>query len=313
MSSRAKKTPKNSRANTPAGTKKERSGYALSRIDGSALFYVDKPAQAASPNTPAIILSDGLGCDGFAWKYIQKDLAKDYRLVHWHYPGHGRSPRRDDESRLSMSDLATDLLAVMDDAQIEAAVLFGHSMGVQVSLEVYRQAKERVRALGFLCGMAENPLKTFRGTDTLEVALPALQYLVSRAPRVLSKLARTVVPTRLAFAIAEKLEVNTDLIDAADFMPYLRGLSRVDPDLFVSMLAEAGRHSARDLLPSIAVPTLIIAGDQDGFTPPALSEELAKSIPGAELVMIEGGTHTAPIERPDIVKAAVDKFLRTRL
>jgi pimeloyl-ACP methyl ester carboxylesterase len=276
------------------------------------LFYEDQAALDHSANQPTIVFSDGLGCDGFAWKHLRNVLS-DYRLIHWHYPGHGRTPRRHDSKRYAMEDLAADLFAVLDDASVDKAVLFGHSMGVQVSLEAYRRAPERVLGLGFVCGMAENPLKTFRGSNMLEVILPALRYCVDKAPRVLARLSRAVVPTKLAYAIASQLEINAELLQAQDFAPYLRGLSRVDPDLFVTILEQAGKHSAADLLATIAVPTLVVAGDQDGFTPPELSRHLADQIPGAELLLVEGGTHTTPIERPELVNEVVLGFLRQRI
>jgi 3-oxoadipate enol-lactonase len=109
--------------------------------------------------------------------------------------------------------------------------------------------------------------------------------------------------------IAAQVEVNGRLLDQADFMPYLRGLADVDPTLFLEMLAHAGEHSARDLLPHIKVPALIVAGTRDGFTPPELSTAMAEEIPGAELLEVHDGSHTAPLERPHFVNAAVTAFL----
>src|SRR5439155_2720080 len=93
-------------------------------------------------------------------------------------------------------------------------------------------------------------------------------------------------------------EINGALIRPEDFYPYLEHMAQVDPRLFVDMLAAAGRHTARELLPSVSVPTLIVAGDHDGFTPMPLSEEMHRLIPGSELHVVAGGSHTAPIEKP---------------
>jgi pimeloyl-ACP methyl ester carboxylesterase len=92
-------------------------------------------------------------------------------------------------------------------------------------------------------------------------------------------------------------------------MPYLEHMSQVDPRLFIDMLAAAGRHTARELLPEVRVPTLIVAADEDGFTPLALSEEMHRLIAGSELLVVRGGSHTAPIEQPDEVNARVLAFL----
>ena len=244
------------------------------------------------------------------WRYLRHDVG-DRRVIHAHYRGHGRSAQPREKTRLSIADLADDMDAVLEDAGVERAVLAGHSMGVQVALETYRRHPSRVVGLILLCGAPSHPLRTFRGTGTLERVLPEIERWILRAPHAINRLKRVLMPTRLAFEVAGRLEINRDLIEVGDFMPYLEGLARIDVRLFVAMLAEAGRHSADDVLPTIDVPTLVVAGARDGFTPPDRSRAMADAIPGSELLLVEDGTHTAPIERPQVVDEAVARFLTT--
>jgi pimeloyl-ACP methyl ester carboxylesterase len=297
-----------------------RSGYAISPVDGSPLFFEREPCpergRRADPNTadrPAAVLTDGIGCDGYVWKYLRRDLAGTLETIHWHYPGHGRSPPPRNPRRVAIADLADGLVAVLDECGREQAVLFGHSMGVQVVLETYRRHPARVAGLVLLCGMAENPLATFRGTGAYATLLPRIRGLVERAPGLFNVASRLLTPTRLMYTLASKIEINAELLDPSDFMPYLRGLSLVEVPLFLSMLAGATEHSAVDRLPSIEVPVLVVGGGRDGFTPPELSRDLAGAIPGAELLIVEDGSHTAPIERPELVREAVLGFLSRRV
>ena len=246
------------------------------------------------------------------WRYLRRDLAPR-RILHAHYRGHGRSQAPRDPARVDIADLADDAVAVLDDAAVPRAVLFGHSMGVQVALETWRRHRERVAALVLVCGAPSHPLRTFRGARTLEDLLPAVERVLVRAPRMINGLTRALLPTRLAMAIAGKVEINRDLVDPEAFMPYLEGMARMDIRVFLAMLAAAGAHSSDAWLPSIDVPVLIVAGVRDGFTPAARSREMAAAIPGAELLEIEDGTHTAPIERPELVRQAVLDFLDRRV
>jgi pimeloyl-ACP methyl ester carboxylesterase len=256
-----------------------------------------------------LVLSDGIGCDGYVWKYLERALAPDRRIIHWHYRGHGRTPEPRDRSRVSMADLADDLACVLDAAGVERAVLVGHSMGVQVCLETFRRYRDRVAGLALMCGAYGHPLRTFRGQRTLEAALPWIAFGVNRAPHLVGAVWRNLVPTRLAFALATRLEINADLVRLEDFMPYLEHIARVDLPLFLDMLAHAGRHSAKDILGTIDVPTLIVAGERDNMTPLALSEEMHRLIAGSRLLVVEDGSHTAPIERPHRVNEEVAHFL----
>ena len=83
----------------------------------------------------------------------------------------------------------------------------------------------------------------------------------------------------------------------------------IDLPMFLRMLRFAGEHSAKDLLPKIDVPVLVLAGDRDTFTPTRYAEEMAKLIPTAELRVLNG-THVIPIERKDQVAELIERFVR---
>lgn len=284
-------------------------GYAVSPSDGSPLFY-ESWGTRGQP-TP-VLLCDGIGCDGYVWRYLRSDLGSRFGL-HPHYRGHGRTAAPRDPSRVTVEDLADDIACVLDDALVDRAVLVGHSMGVQVALETYRRHPDRVSGLVLVCGASSHPLRTFKGSATLEELLPTIQKWIQRVPRLLNRLTRTLMPTRLAYEVASRLEIRRELVEPADFMPYLEGMARIDVRLFVAMLASAGRHSADELLGEIKVPTLVIAGGRDGFTPPERSRAMAEAIPAAELLEIPNASHTAPIERPNLVNGTIKDFIARRV
>lgn len=282
--------------------------YAVSN-DGNPLFYESWGERGAL--TP-VLFCDGIGCDGYVWRYLRADLPERFGL-HPHYRGHGRTAAPKDPTRVAIEDLADDMACVLDDALVERAVLVGHSMGVQVALETYRRHTSRIAGLVLLCGAASHPLKTFRGTAALEDVLPTIQKWVHRVPNFINSITRRVLPTRLAYEVAARLEIRRDLVEPNDFMPYLEGMARIDARLFVAMLSAAGQHSAEDLLPHIAAPTLVVVGARDGFTPPERGRAMAAAIPSAELLEIPNASHTAPIERPHLVDFTIRDFMTRRV
>lgn len=284
-------------------------GYAVASSDGSPLFYESWGERGAL--TPAL-LCDGIGCDGYVWRYLRDDLGARFGL-HPHYRGHGRTAAPRDPARVTVEDLADDVASVLDDALVDRAVLIGHSMGVQVALETYRRHADRVAGLVLVCGASSHPLRTFRGSAMLEDLLPTIQKWIQRMPGVINKVTRTLLPTRLAYEVASRLEIRRELVEPADFMPYLEGMARIDTRLFVAMLSAAGQHSADELLATIAVPTLVVAGGRDGFTPPERSRAMAEAIPDAELLEIANASHTAPIERPHLVDWTIRDFIARRV
>lgn len=292
---------------------KQRIGFAIAPEDGTPLYYAVRAPADGSSGAPAVALCDGIGCDGYVWRYLARSIGRHHRVVHWNYPGHGRTPMPRDRERVGIADLADDLAAILDDTVDDRVVLMGHSMGVQVALETYRRHPERVAALVLMCGAPGMPLNTFKGSALGAKLLPLLRFAVGRAPGIFNGLWRTMMPTDLSHWISERVEVNGALLEKADFRPYLEGLARVDIALFLEMLARAQDHDAMGLLPEISVPTLIIAGDRDGFTPASLSQRMHEQVPGSELLLIEGGSHTAPLERPHLVDETVLDFFSRRL
>lgn len=276
--------------------------------DGTRLFI-----EELGSGKPAVVLTDGIGCDGFVWRYLAPRLAARHRVLHWHFRGHGRSGPPVDPACLSIEDLAVDLRTICRKLDVERPVIAAHSMGVQVALEYFRQNPREVSALILVCGTFGRITTTFHGTDLLDQVLPGL----IRGARAFPSVARALwgrVPAALAFRVAcAGRELDGDRIQEEDFHRYWEHSSLVDPNVFLGMLAHAGVHDARGFLSEVDVPTLIVAAERDTFTPMALADEMAAVIPHSELEVIEEASHAAPVEQPEAVGERVEEFLAARV
>lgn len=258
---------------------------------------------------PHLVLCDGFACDGFIWPYIIDSFHENYTVVRWHYRGHGRSGVPEDFAHLTMDDVCQDLLDVLDNLQIESAILAGHSMGSQVILQAYENFPERIKALIPICGTYMRPLDTFNNSDLLAKLLPYLEMAAQAAPNVLQGIWKTFVNTKLSYIAAHLTELNSSLVNGEDFRPYLEHTAAMDVHVYLGMLHHLAEHSAEHILPTITVPTLIIASEFDSFTPLARSELMHASIPNSDMVVLPGASHAGPIELPDTVIGAMEKFL----
>ncbi len=282
--------------------------------DGTEIFY-SLAGPGEDPREPDIVLCDGVGCDGFVWKYLVPTLAARHRVIRYHYRGHGYSKTPLHMDRFRIEDLVDDLYSVLDHiGAIEPVILAGHSVGVQVILEAHRHRPERIGALVPTCGSYGRPLDTFHDGEFLKKMFPILYQLFTGFPEAMMRLWRALLPSSFAYWTALLAgEVNRSLIRLEDLQPYFEHLSRMDAQVFANALHYASTHSARDHLPRIDVPTLVIAAENDTFTPAWLSHEMADHIPNAELLMVPKGSHAAPIEQPDLILLRLEKFLAERL
>jgi pimeloyl-ACP methyl ester carboxylesterase len=276
--------------------------------DGAPVWF-----EVQSDGDPAAVLCDGLGCAGFIWKYLKPLLAQQRRVLHWNYRGHGRSGVPRDERRIGVPQTMDDLLRLLDAAGIEKAVMFGHSMGVQIAIEAHRLYPDRVSGLVLLCGSYGTPLDTWHDHTLLRVAFPTMHRLVEKAPGLARKITANLLPTELGMYFSMKTELNPDLLSKDDFWPYLEHLGQMDPVMFVRTLDSLKDHSVWNHLPKVNVPALVVGGEIDRFTPVWLSHRMADFIPGSEYLFVPGGSHTAPLERPGLVNRAIVEFLRQRV
>jgi pimeloyl-ACP methyl ester carboxylesterase len=239
------------------------------------LLYYERRGQGAS-----LVLCDGLLCDGHIWNYFSPDLENDFELIHWHYPGHGKSEEPGPYTDLSPKWLSDCLASVMRHAGRPSATVIGHSLGVQVALETWNRHRELVNGLVLICGAPGRIVETFHDTALLSYLVPMLDAVGRFTPDLVSSLWKGM-PSQLVFWLAVKLrEVNRRLIRKSDMMSYLEGLKRVDFRVAVRMLESAGLHDAAPYLKDVDVPVLVIGGEEDSFTPPALSRHIASCIVG---------------------------------
>ncbi len=276
----------------------------LDRPDGASLCV-----QAwGEPGAPAILILDGIGCAGWAFRRILPELRDQFRILLMHYRGHGRSPNPPRPWRLGMEFLADDAAAVLRSEGVDKAVLLGFSMGFQVSLETYKRHRDLVAGMISIAGPAGRAVENFQGTDVVGHALPFLRAATRHASDLTVRVWRTLLPnqTLRRFGIASQL--NTDRIDLEDIDFYLSQMARMSPELFLEMLQHAARHSTDDVMPRVRVPTLIMAGGGDRFIPLSTMREIAFTIPGAQWVVLQDASHALPAEYPQDVTEHVRRF-----
>jgi pimeloyl-ACP methyl ester carboxylesterase len=197
-------------------------------------------------------------------------------------------------NKTSMEEFAGDLAALLDALAIDRIILGGLSMGGQIVFEFYRQFPSRVRALLLA--------DTQPQVDTEEAR--AARYVT--AQRVLDQgmqdLAEELLPKLLG---KETIVSRPDVVDKVRQM-----ILHTKPEGAAAALR--GRAERRDytpLLREIVVPTLIVVGSEDNFTPISDAELMHREIAGSQLAIIEGAGHMPNMERPSEFNTAFKQFL----
>jgi pimeloyl-ACP methyl ester carboxylesterase len=261
---------------------------------------------------PALLLANGLGGTYVAWRHLYNYFKDRFRLLSWDYRGTYRSAAPKDPERLRMEDHVKDALCLCEKEGIATAVWAGWSMGVQLSLEIYRHTPDMFRALVLINGTYGSAFETAFGWKGSATVLPAGATLAQRVALPLSLAGRTVVRWKGFIKVMKKMGLVGDTLDEEVFRDLAKEFATIDVRSYMTIFKSLGEHSAKDVLPKIDVPVLVIAGDRDPFTPKKVAEKMARRIPGAELCVIPGGTHYVPVEYPELVNLRIEKFFREK-
>ncbi|UJB44701.1 alpha/beta fold hydrolase [Streptomyces sp. A1-5] len=195
-----------------------------------------------------------------------------------------------------LETFARDVAALLDHLGIERCVLGGLSMGGQIVMECYRQFPERIRGLLLA--------DTFAAADTAEGRAVRLRTAERLLAEGMDGYAHEVLPKMIAPANVTALPTVAE---------HVLGMMRnASPEGAAAALR--GRAERRDytgLLPRITVPTLVVVGTEDEFTPVADARAIHQATPGSHLTVIQGAGHMPNLERPEEFNAALTEFLAT--
>jgi pimeloyl-ACP methyl ester carboxylesterase len=277
-------------------------GYVES-FDGTKIFY------SAEGSGSPLIFCYGLVCSSLHWTYQIEHFQKTHRSIWVDYRGHQNSEVPADLSTLTLSSVAKDVVAVLDKLEIKDAVFLGHSMGVNVVLEVLNQQPERVRAMVLANGTPKSPLETLLGGNGAQALFKGLRRAHEAAPHLVERLWKLQKGNPFARLMVTLGGFNPHLTAQDDVQLYIDQVADMNPEVFIRLIANYDESDATSWLHSIRIPTLIIAGEQDRVTPMAQQELLHQLIPGSKMDKIRHGSHCPQMDLPDLVNAKIERFL----
>jgi len=257
----------------------------VARVNGLEIAY--RRAGAGPP----LVLVHGAAEDGRVWRSQLAGLSDEFTVVAWDEPGAGSSS--DLPANFGLADFAHSLAALIDAAGLVPAHVAGLSWGGTVVQELYRHHPDLVATLILV--------DTYAGWKG---SLPAeeVQARVEGAQRMLAIPPEQFEPTFPGLFAGDPPPEVVPLLDEM--------AAAVRPETLRAQLAVMAEADQRDLLPEIAVPTLLIWGELDARSPLEVAEQLEQAIPDTELIVIPGCGHLSNLERPDRFNRALREFCR---
>ena len=237
---------------------------------------------------PVVLFANSIGTSFHIWDTQAARLAERYRVLRYDMRGHGLSGVT--PAPYSMDRLADDALALLDALGIERAHVCGLSIGGMMAQRLAAKAPQRVGSL-VLCDTASR------------IGPPSVWEDRIAAIRAggLSSIAQGVMARWFTerFRAERPEQVNG----------FVAMLSRTTDEGYIGCASAIRDADLRDDAARIASPTLVVVGDQDLATPPALVRELAEAIPGARFAVIADAAHIPCVEQAEALTVQLLDFL----
>ena len=241
--------------------------------------------EAGSGQATPIVFLHGVGSDKRVWRPQLEHFGSSRRAVAFDYPGYGESELIHGATR---DDFAASILAAMSALGIGRAHVCGLSLGGVVAIAMHAAASDRCASLIIADSFAVHP----DGQGIHDRSVAASHSMTMR------DLAEARTSVLLGSAATNGL--RADVIET---------MAAIDPAAYRIGAEAVWLADQRDRATAIDVPALIMVGEEDGITPPALSEELLQLIPHARLMRIAGAGHLANIEQPQAFNGAIESFI----
>ncbi|HXC74615.1 MAG TPA: alpha/beta fold hydrolase, partial [Sphingomicrobium sp.] len=246
----------------------------MPRVTTSFGFDIGYEEAGGGEHRPLVFLH-GVGSDKSVWHPQLAHFAAERRTIAFDYPGYGDSDPA--PAGTSRETYAAAILSAMRELGVGQAHVCGLSLGGVVAIAMNAAAPDACASLALADTFAQHP----DGHAIRQRSLAALEHGTLR----------------------ELAEARVDVLLAQPADPAVRAevvetMGRIDPAAYRIGAKAVWLADQRDRVASIRKPTLILCGEDDKPTPPALSRELHAMIPGSQLAMIPNAGHLTNLEQP---------------
>ncbi|MFJ2992149.1 alpha/beta fold hydrolase [Pandoraea sp. NPDC087047] len=252
--------------------------------NGASIHY------AVDGHGPWLTLAHPLGADLSVWDDLLPDLTAHFRVLRYDSRGHGQSEIT--RGPYSIAQLAADATALLSSLEIAHTHFVGISMGGAVAQQVALDAPERIASLTLI--------DTTAGYDNADAKV-FLSRAATAREHGMKELAKGTLERWLGERFRKRHPETAERIRAL--------VARADPEGFAAACEALASFDVRTRLSEIEAPTLVLVGENDPSTPPAVAQGIASGIAGARLEIVPDAAHLSIVEQKQFVTNALATFL----
>jgi pimeloyl-ACP methyl ester carboxylesterase len=280
--------------------------------DNEQIFYL-KNFSTFDSSKKTIVFNYGLVCSNHHWKYqVEYFDERGYQILMHDYRGHFQSSGNHDIKKITFPQMSKDIKDLCDFLGINKAIMIGHSMGVNITLQIAKDYPDLVQGMVLISGtfMAVNDIMF--DSNVMEFITPFCVAGLQKYPEAVKKLwtssgLNPLVRNLIHSSGFNKAKVSKEFIEI-----YLNRVGQLGPEVFFQLFSEMTKQNISSNLERMNMPTLVIGGQKDNVIPNHLQRTLASLLPQSETYFFVNGSHVPQVDFPEMINERVDLFLNQK-
>ena len=281
----------------------------LKSFDGTELCLSSYGNSSARP----LVLFNGVGANRAAWKHIVAHYRDRYHVVTWDYRGLYSSAEAPNRESYTMEHHARDIQTILESESCKEPIFLGWSMGVQVVLELQRLKPNLASAFIALQGAPGHSLNVaFESPSQRKVLSKVLNkgtYAGDGFAFLMAGLSKSKKVQDFLCGALRKIGTLSEDAEQEGMRSLIGDWMEHDLRVITSILKSLAEHNPAEQMGTVDMPTLVLGGGSDSFTPKVLTDAMADAIPNARLRYVPGATHFGMLEFPKLILKEMDEFL----
>lgn len=282
-------------------------------FDNEKIFFV-KNFEHIDHEKPVLFFNYGLVCSNHHWKY-QVDFfdRKGYQMIIHDYRGHFQSTGSKNVSSITFANIAKDIAGLCDYLGVKKALMLGHSMGVNVCLELAKSYPDLVAGQVLISGTFVNVKDVMFDSNIMEFLAPLAELGLEKYPEAFNKIWTTTGMNPVVREIVHatgfnRMKVSQDFIEI-----YLNRVGQLGAEIFFQLYNEMTKQNITSSLEGMKMPSLVIGGQKDNVIPNHIQRTLASLLGNSEMYFLKEGSHVPQADYPDMINERIELFIQQKI
>lgn len=277
--------------------------------DQEQIFYL-KNFTTVNPEKPVLVFNYGLVCSNLHWKYQAAHFDQQgYQVLLHDYRGHFQSSGAQAVDKITFEQMAQDIADLCKFLEIEKAVMLGHSMGVNICLQLAKDFPDLVKGMVLISGTFMPVKDVMFDTNLMEFVTPMLLAALDKYPEVVRSLWSKTGMNPLVREIIHLSGFNRQKVSKEFIEIYLNRVGQLGADIFFQLFNEMTKQNITSSLEKMHMPALVMGGHKDNVIPNHLQRTLAELLPNSETYFMKDGSHVPQADYPEMVNERIELFL----